>query len=261
MVYSGDCRARSTSGHSRSHGRRPSGRGEGPAMVEGAPFPAGEPVSTAEHEQLRRDFAALTEQFEAASAVLEAMGRSASDPDTVLDAIVENARRLCRGDASHLYLLEDGVYRLIRSVTLSEESIQLHRRPPDADGPRLADRPGRARPTGTADPGRPGGPGVRPVRPAAGRRFPHHHGRSDDPGRQGRRCARCLAQRREPVRRPGDGHRQRVRRPGGDGGQRRPAGPAARGPQRPSSPARSASWRRCRRSARRSAPAWTSTTS
>ena len=54
-------------------------------MVERAPFPAGEPVSAAEHEQLRRDFAALTEQFEAASAVLEAMGRSASDPDTVLD--------------------------------------------------------------------------------------------------------------------------------------------------------------------------------
>ena len=104
-------------------------------MVEGAPIPAGEPVSTAEHEQLRRDFAALTEQFEAASAVLEAMGRSASDPDTVLDAIVENARRLCRGDASHLYLLEHGVYHLIRAAGLSEESIQLI-----ADQPMPVDR-------------------------------------------------------------------------------------------------------------------------
>ena len=104
-------------------------------MVEGAPIPAGEPVSTAEHEQLRRDFAALTEQFEAASAVLEAMGRSASDPDTVLDAIVENARRLCRGDASHLYLLEHGVYHLIRAAGLSEESIQLIADQPDARGP------------------------------------------------------------------------------------------------------------------------------
>ena len=69
-------------------------------MVERAPFPAREPVSAAEHERLRRDFAALREQFEAADEVLSAMGRSAGDPDTVLDAIVESARRLCRSDAA-----------------------------------------------------------------------------------------------------------------------------------------------------------------
>ena len=60
------------------------------------------------------------------------MGRSAGDPDAVLTTIVESARRLCRSQAAHLYLLEDGVYRLIKSVGLSEESIELHRRAPDA---------------------------------------------------------------------------------------------------------------------------------
>ncbi len=53
-------------------------------MVEHPPTPASQTVSAAEHEQLRRDLAALTDQFEAASEVLEAMGRSAADADTVL---------------------------------------------------------------------------------------------------------------------------------------------------------------------------------
>jgi len=58
-----------------------------------------ESVSVEEHEQLRRDFAALTEQFEAADGVLSAIGRSAGDPETVLRTIVESARRLCRSQA------------------------------------------------------------------------------------------------------------------------------------------------------------------
>ena len=105
-------------------------------MVDSAPFPTGDTVGVAEHEQLRRDLAALEEQLGAASEVLEAMGRSASDADTVLNAVVENARRLCHADSAHLYLLEDGVYRLIRSGRLSEESIRLiaeHPMPMDRD--------------------------------------------------------------------------------------------------------------------------------
>jgi signal transduction histidine kinase/CheY-like chemotaxis protein len=94
-------------------------------MGEGVgPTPAGS-VGAEEHERLERDFAALADQFEAANEVLSAMGRSAGDPDTVLTTIVESARRLCRSQAAHLYLLENRVFRVIKAVGLSEESIRI----------------------------------------------------------------------------------------------------------------------------------------
>ena len=80
-------------------------------------------VSAEEHERLRRSYAALQDQFDAASEVLAAVGRSAGDTDTVLTTIVESACRLCRSDAAHLYLLDQGVYQLIKAVGLSEETI------------------------------------------------------------------------------------------------------------------------------------------
>ena len=80
-------------------------------------------VSADDYERLRRSYAALQDQFDAANEVLTAVGRSAADADTVLTTILESACRLCRSDAAHLYLLEDGVYRLIKTVGLSEESI------------------------------------------------------------------------------------------------------------------------------------------
>ena len=94
-------------------------------MVESTPATATGTVSAAEHERLERDFAALVDQFEAANEVLSAMGRSAGDPDTVLTTVVESARRLCRSQAAHLYLLEDGVFRVIKAVGLSEESLRF----------------------------------------------------------------------------------------------------------------------------------------
>jgi signal transduction histidine kinase/CheY-like chemotaxis protein len=78
-----------------------------------------------EHERLQREFAALTDQFAAANEVLSAVGRSAGDPDQVLTTIVESARRLCRSDAAHVYLLEDGHYQLIKAVGLTAESIRF----------------------------------------------------------------------------------------------------------------------------------------
>jgi signal transduction histidine kinase/CheY-like chemotaxis protein len=80
-------------------------------------------VSANQYEELRRSYAALQDQFDAANEVLSAVGRSAGDTDAVLTSIVESARRLCRSDAAHLYLLEDGVYRLLKAVGLSHESI------------------------------------------------------------------------------------------------------------------------------------------
>ena len=93
-------------------------------------------VGVAEHERLQKSYAALSDQFEAANEVLVALGRSAGDPDTVLTTIVESARRLCQSQAAHLYLLEHGVYRLIKAVGLSEKSIAYiaeHPMPMDRD--------------------------------------------------------------------------------------------------------------------------------
>ena len=80
-------------------------------------------VSAEEHERLRRSHTALQEQFDAANEVLAAVGRSAGDTDAVLTTIVESACRLCRSDAAQIYLLDQGVYQLIKAVGLSEETI------------------------------------------------------------------------------------------------------------------------------------------
>ena len=91
-------------------------------------------VRAEDYERLQRNFAALNDQFEAANEVLSAIGRSAGDADTVLTTIVESARRLCRSEAALLYVLEDGVYRVIKTVGLSEgftEYIATHPIPLD----------------------------------------------------------------------------------------------------------------------------------
>jgi signal transduction histidine kinase/CheY-like chemotaxis protein len=103
-------------------------------MVE--PAVTGGTVSADEYERIRRSYAALHDQFDAANEVLSAVGRSAGDADAVLTTIVESACRLCRSDAAHLYLFEDGVYKLIKTVGLSEESIAYiaeHPMPMDRD--------------------------------------------------------------------------------------------------------------------------------
>src|SRR3954451_5210359 len=82
-------------------------------------------VTVEEHEQLRRDFAVLKEQFDAVDGVLSAIGRAAGDPETVLNSVVESAGRLCRAQAAHLYLLEDGFFRLITSIGVSQEAIRF----------------------------------------------------------------------------------------------------------------------------------------
>jgi signal transduction histidine kinase/ActR/RegA family two-component response regulator len=82
--------------------------------------------SREELDQLRRDLAALQEQFEAADEVLSAIGRSAADPETVLNTVVESARRLCRSPTAFLYLLQDdGYYGLMTSTGASEAAIRF----------------------------------------------------------------------------------------------------------------------------------------
>ena len=94
-------------------------------MVDRTPDENSGTVSAAEHERLRRDHTALRDQYEAAHEVLSAVGRSAGDPDTVLTTIVENARRLCRSQAAHMYLLEGGAFRMIKAVGLSDSSARF----------------------------------------------------------------------------------------------------------------------------------------
>ena len=57
------------------------------------------------------------------SEVLTALGRSSSDPDAVLDTVVESARRLCRCAAAAIYLIEDDHFVLSSSVGLSGEFV------------------------------------------------------------------------------------------------------------------------------------------
>ncbi|HET6561897.1 MAG TPA: GAF domain-containing protein [Marmoricola sp.] len=93
-------------------------------------------VSAGEHEALLRNHAALVDQFDAVNEVLSAVGRSGGDPDTVLTTIVDSARRLCRSDAAHVYILEDGVYELIKAVGVSDASLAFiadHPMPVDRD--------------------------------------------------------------------------------------------------------------------------------
>ncbi|HET6938187.1 MAG TPA: GAF domain-containing protein [Nocardioides sp.] len=93
-------------------------------------------VSAEEFEQLRRSRVALQDQLDAVTEVLAAVGRFAGDADAVLTTIVESASRLCRSDAAHLYLLEDGVYTLIKAVGVSKETIDYiaeHPMPIDRD--------------------------------------------------------------------------------------------------------------------------------
>src|SRR4051794_1463052 len=134
------------------------------------------PVSVEDHERLLQDVAALREQFEAADEVLSAMGRSATDPDTVLSTIVASARRLCRSDAAHLYLLHEGVYQLNQTIGISEDAISYiaeHPLPPRAPRPNAAPRRSpRCVRTGTGS--RPRCRGGRAARGSGSRRSARH---------------------------------------------------------------------------------------
>ena len=203
-------------------------------MAEPEPPTSSGTVDAQEHARVLKNYVDVSDQLAAANEVLSAMGRSAGDPDAVLTTVVESARRLCRSYAARLYVLEDGVYRLIKAVGASRRvGSGSSPEQPDPAGPGDAPRPGRS---STARPSR--SPTCWPTRSTAGfdlqrvARVSDDHGGTDDPRPRGRRRPGCLAQRREPLRRAGDGHRVGLRRAGGDGGQRRQAGAAARGQER-----------------------------
>ena len=98
-------------------------------MVEGATTASGN-VDAAEHARVLANLAAIRDQLDAANEVLSALGRSAGDPEAVLTTLVESARRLVRSQAVLLYVLEDDVYRLIKAVGATDESIDYIRKHP-----------------------------------------------------------------------------------------------------------------------------------
>ena len=55
--------------------------------------------------------------------VLIALGRSAADPDVVLDSIVESVRRLCRCEAAGIFIIEGDHLALASSVGFSREYL------------------------------------------------------------------------------------------------------------------------------------------
>jgi signal transduction histidine kinase/ActR/RegA family two-component response regulator len=72
------------------------------------------------HRQLRD----AVEQSQASREILLALGRVDADPDTILDAIVERAARLCRADAAQLYLVDGDHIRLSRMTGASSEEFR-----------------------------------------------------------------------------------------------------------------------------------------
>ena len=81
------------------------------------------------------------EQLEATAQILTTIGRSATDLDAVLSAVVDSARRLCRADTSQIYLLEDNQFRVAAATGVSDDYRRyLQQHPIVADRATLAGR-------------------------------------------------------------------------------------------------------------------------
>lgn len=63
---------------------------------------------------VERELRDVHEQFAATREILSALGRSGTDPNSVLDTIVERAPALCRADAAQLYLVRGDGFVLSR---------------------------------------------------------------------------------------------------------------------------------------------------
>ena len=81
-------------------------------------------VDQGDYQSLQRDYTDATDQFAAMNEVLIALGRSSSDPDSVLDTIMESARRLCRGEAAAIMLIDGDHFALASSVGFSSEYVR-----------------------------------------------------------------------------------------------------------------------------------------
>ncbi|HET6533084.1 MAG TPA: GAF domain-containing protein [Actinoplanes sp.] len=86
--------------------------------------------SDAVSAHLAAELSEVKDQLSATSEVLTAIGRSASDVDAILGAVVDSARQLCHADVSQIHLVEDGVLKLARSSGLSAAGVDFMARHP-----------------------------------------------------------------------------------------------------------------------------------
>ena len=81
----------------------------------------GDAVSAVDQTRLQAELAETQEQLAGMSEILSVLARSSSAQGDVFDAIVENARRLCRAQAAQITLIHGGTYSLARSVGSTAE--------------------------------------------------------------------------------------------------------------------------------------------
>ena len=100
------------------------------------------PGSVPGDDDRQRALRDAVEQSLASREILLALGRVDADPDTILDAIVDSATRLCRADAAQLYLVHGEEIRLSRNSAgiPSEYKHYLDSHPVDLDRRSLVGR-------------------------------------------------------------------------------------------------------------------------
>jgi len=99
-------------------------------------------------EQLERDLAEAIERQAATSQVLEAIGHSEAELDSVFETVLRQAVRLCRADAGLIYVLDGGAYRVAVAIGGSPEYRDYVRSVPIVAGlGTLVGRVGRERRT------------------------------------------------------------------------------------------------------------------
>jgi signal transduction histidine kinase/DNA-binding response OmpR family regulator len=82
-------------------------------------------AGTAEIGRLGDELAEAREQLAATSEVLAVIGRSASDLDGVLEAVVESARRLCAADVGQVFLADGDWYQFAYGSGMTPESREF----------------------------------------------------------------------------------------------------------------------------------------
>lgn len=85
----------------------------------------GDAVPVLDQARLRAELAETQEQLAGTSEILSVLARSSSMQDDVFEAIIENARRLCRAQAAQIHLVHDGTYSLARSVGSTREFAEF----------------------------------------------------------------------------------------------------------------------------------------
>jgi signal transduction histidine kinase/ActR/RegA family two-component response regulator len=93
--------------------------------VVGSKGGVGGAVPAGDQTRLQAELAETQEHLAGTSEILSVLARSSSVQDDVFDAIVENARRLCRAQAAQIYVAQGGAYSLGRSVGLTPEFVEF----------------------------------------------------------------------------------------------------------------------------------------